>query len=901
MMRRLVFILVLLLAYKVVNGQSLDWFFGMGSESTLFTKGVVCFDNDDNIILAGNYAGEMNFNPQGSPYILTNSVDEPRCFIAKYNSAGLMIWVKELGYGAINSVVFENNTIIVSGGISLDSDLDPSSNEVLIYQQTVGEYDYSGFFGIYDNEGNYLSHYFLDCMVHAYFSKVLTFENGDYLAVGLKSLGGVDLSGNGLYEGMNSAGLFLLRVSAMGEISWSQVYEGSGFRSLTLDSQDQIGLLLSGCNDADPGEGVINLTSENVLVFLNPLNGNLLWYGSTEVAGNGICKHIVDANDVVRLVVRSLGNLDIDLTENIQTVSSDVTNFYTFERRINNQGELLNYVVRPNGARDFFVDNLGNYYQIGEVNVANFDFDPSDNTYSLGDGGTFDYLVKYGTENEFLFASLGTSNLQFIQVSEVGTILCMDYFGWGPAYPPAGQTANESPFNDPSMYYYLLARYNQSICDYTNVTLQEISLSTCEESGVIEAQVSGGGNDYMLTWSGGVPQEDNSILYDAMGVYEVIVTTANGCQDSAAIFALGAITTSVDFMPLVEAEEFRTGFENHTQIIAANLGCEMASGYIELVIDTSLVYISATPIPTSIIGDTLRWDFDSSGWGWENFFFSDLTFLVPTWMMPGDSIRCDVHVFSEAESENLGNNISEYVFPIVNGYDPNDKQVWPIGIGEEGFVPITTESLIYTIRFQNTGNAEAINVRVEDVINEHLDISTLEVLYSSHQMHVEWDEFNTLNFIFDNINLPDSASAPMESIGTFVYRISLEPDLASGTEISNTASIFFDFNPPIVTNTVYTTLNEDIVSISENDQVNLVTQDWNVLYSNKQQGLMISTEGGQGNKKSICFFDLLGKQLFRTTFTDASYFLKTDHLNSGIYLVQFSMDDHVYVEKVFIP
>lgn len=56
-------------------------------------------------------------------------------------------------------------------------------------------------------------------------------------------------------------------------------------------------------------------------------------------------------------------------------------------------------------------------------------------------------------------------------------------------------------------------------------------------------------------------------------------------------------------------------------------------------------------------------------------------------------------------------------------------------------------------------------------------------------------------FMFDDIQLPDSASAPEESIGFVTFRITPLPDLAPGTVLENTAHIFFDSNPAIVTNT----------------------------------------------------------------------------------------------------
>jgi hypothetical protein len=49
--------------------------------------------------------------------------------------------------------------------------------------------------------------------------------------------------------------------------------------------------------------------------------------------------------------------------------------------------------------------------------------------------------------------------------------------------------------------------------------------------------------------------------------------------------------------------------------------------------------------------------------------------------------------------------------------------------------------------------------------------------------------------------LPDSASNPSGSQGFVQYRIKPLANLLAGTQIENTAHIYFDFNPAIVTNT----------------------------------------------------------------------------------------------------
>jgi hypothetical protein len=57
-----------------------------------------------------------------------------------------------------------------------------------------------------------------------------------------------------------------------------------------------------------------------------------------------------------------------------------------------------------------------------------------------------------------------------------------------------------------------------------------------------------------------------------------------------------------------------------------------------------------------------------------------------------------------------------------------------------------------------------------------------------------------MTFTFQAINLPDSSHGT-SSIGFVTYTVHTKPNLAIGTVIKNTASIYFDANPAVVTNT----------------------------------------------------------------------------------------------------
>ena len=56
--------------------------------------------------------------------------------------------------------------------------------------------------------------------------------------------------------------------------------------------------------------------------------------------------------------------------------------------------------------------------------------------------------------------------------------------------------------------------------------------------------------------------------------------------------------------------------------------------------------------------------------------------------------------------------------PFLCAYDPNDKLVQPVHFENYSLID---EALIYTVRFQNTGSAEAFDVQIVDELDSNLD------------------------------------------------------------------------------------------------------------------------------------------------------------------------------------
>jgi hypothetical protein len=140
---------------------------------------------------------------------------------------------------------------------------------------------------------------------------------------------------------------------------------------------------------------------------------------------------------------------------------------------------------------------------------------------------------------------------------------------------------------------------------------------------------------------------------------------------------------------------------------------------------------------------------------------------------------------------------------VVGSFDPNDITVDRSAIDYDTY-DSAGEWLHYQIRFQNTGTAAATFISVLNTIDQNLDLSTLQVLETSHNAEVYYNDNREMEFFFNDILLPDSISDPEGSNGFIWYRIKTAPNLGLTDIIESTAAIYFDYNEPVITNTATT-------------------------------------------------------------------------------------------------
>jgi len=101
------------------------------------------------------------------------------------------------------------------------------------------------------------------------------------------------------------------------------------------------------------------------------------------------------------------------------------------------------------------------------------------------------------------------------------------------------------------------------------------------------------------------------------------------------------------------------------------------------------------------------------------------------------------------------------------------------------------------LHFQNTGKDTAFKVRIVDELLQSLNIEKIEMIGSSHQYNYEVRGRN-IEWVFDNILLPDSNVNEIESHGFVKFRIEVDTSLNIGDSVYNQIAIYFDFNIPVL-------------------------------------------------------------------------------------------------------
>lgn len=324
----------------------------------------------------------------------------------------------------------------------------------------------------------------------------------------------------------------------------------------------------------------------------------------------------------------------------------------------------------------------------------------------------------------------------------------------------------------------------------------------------------------------------------------------------------------------------RPGFTEYIGVTYSNPGTTTMNGTVKVDLDPLLSLYGSYPTPSLVSSHHLEWNF--TGLAATESRYITIYAVVPT-IENGGALGTPINVHATIEpfagDLAVANNTSDCSTPIVGSYDPNMKEVYSPQAHSSGAIDSAGAELYYTVHFQNTGTDTAFTIVVRDTLSPFVDLATLEMLDASHHYTWSLQPGRCLEVRFNQILLVDSNRNEPMSHGHFNYRIRTIEDLPLGAQIDNTAGIYFDFNEPVITNTV----SSPVVAFANVEEKDLLQA---TVYPNPNNtsSVRVKLNGMSYDEITFELMDANGRIVRSDTFNNSPLFdINLDGLQNGIY------------------
>ncbi len=330
----------------------------------------------------------------------------------------------------------------------------------------------------------------------------------------------------------------------------------------------------------------------------------------------------------------------------------------------------------------------------------------------------------------------------------------------------------------------------------------------------------------------------------------------------------------------ITADRMRPGFGTTYYIDIKNNSKETIYYFnADLYIDTNLTNITYSSAPVSVSKNKIRWLVNSINGQ------TSLRYIVNS-KVPANASLLNKEIVSSTEVLYAGDkytlNNKDTARTIVTGsFDPNDKQVFSDNGQQKKFISASSD-LEYLIRFQNTGTDTAFTVKVIDTLSPEHAPGTLKMLAASHNYELMIENGNIFIWTFKNILLPDSNVNEPKSHGFIKFSIKQKEGNPDFTTISNKASIYFDYNEPIITNKTEVVIGSEYV-VTGNNKYHLSTSELQLFPNPARDQLNFNTP---------CSFEiesLCGQKIMKAENVNS---INISNFHKGVYILKTS-EGHV--------
>lgn len=649
------------------------------------------------------------------------------------------------------------------------------------------------------------------------FSMVLSTGDNGYLCIGYSYSGDMDLPGNN-----GDADAWMVKLSATGNIEWSRNYGDAltnKFLSAAVLHDGSIAAIMESAAINNP----FNIQQRSIVKF--DAAGNLIWQ-TVAITGASI----VETND--NKLLTASGLLVDETSGNTSAVAWNVPGTVALLKK--NNGRI--YVAAKNGLENLagYLEEGSNFNYVSRVWATDYD-------YSGGEGAVFNavfnpyprgiaYLnsassyVVTGTKTDytrggiFEIGLISTGSSPFIfqgMYADWERLFAVAALNSGDAYVCAGRKfVSNGAFwivkyavNNVIRGNVFFDQNNNNIQDAGEPPFNNVLVRSAKNvQSTFNKTVNGVYSNIVDTGFYTTSPVLSQLPYYSVSPANDTVTFSSFKNTATSNFAVQKVADARDYtVSLAAYTPARPGFPVKYKITCTNTGTDtILNKTIQFIKDNRLQLVQTSPLLDALSGDTLVWNLDSIAPGEEAILQIDMTVGTSTPVSIGDTLMLYVSIDSSGDI-NPADNTDSLLQQVTGSFDPNDKteirggQITKLEV-ENG------EYLEYTIRFQNTGNDTAFNIIIRDTLDSRLQWSSAEAISASHRYSLKVMQGRNVECLFQDIQLVDSVQNEPASHGFITYRIRPKTNLAVGDVVRNSASIYFDFNAPVKTNTQTTTV-----------------------------------------------------------------------------------------------
>ena len=616
-------------------------------------------------------------------------------------------------------------------------------------------------------------------------------------------LAGYTTSNNGAVSGNHSPGvadIWLVKMDANRVIQWQKCYGGSGAdTAYTVLPTPDNGFVVAGVSASANGDLTGNNGLSDGWVFKINSTGNFVWQKNIGSGGHEAFRSIVINSD------------------SSYTLTGYTTSPSVLSNGLKGRSDIWTIKIAGNNGSVIWskgyggsLDEQGFSIQRTPGNgylVAGYTDSP-DGDVTNKSGASDAWLLNLDSEGSLLWQKTAGGNR-----SDVATTA---FYSSENEYVATGFTGPLTATGDSTDGYFVRL-------GNTGHLKGSLIAPRLMNSGVIKAIKTG--REYSTipvngTFSMDIDTGSYTVSYDPQNQYytssaPVVINLVAYFDTATANFNITALPAKRDLsISAMAVSAARPGFNVSYRLFYKNSGTDtVANGQIIFKKDSRLNFISASPGIGSVNGDSLKWNFSNL----KPFDSASITINLQVQAPPAvninDTLTSLGFIIAGIDDLTPADDTVILAQRVQGSFDPNDKT--ENLAGKISVQQISAVSYInYLVRFQNTGTDTAFNISIRDTLDQKLDWSSFQMISSSHAYKLTITSQNQLKWNFNDIKLVDSSRNQTASHGFIAYRIKPKNNLLIGDIIKNNASIYFDYNLPVKTNTQETkVVNNNIIIV----------------------------------------------------------------------------------------